>query len=106
METKIEVSLDNVKEIEVHYKEPQRGLWAVVCYYCHQNEPLALVEYYVYGKELISGKDLICTSYAPKSYNFLFIEKGFETKEVAQQRLEELKNERAKGYTLIREVEK
>lgn len=102
METKIEVSLDNVKEIEVHYKEPQYGLWAVVCYDCHKNQPLALVEYYVYGKELISGKDLVCTSYAPKSYNFSFVEKGFETKEVAQQRLEELKNERAKGYALIR----
>lgn len=96
MENKIEISLDNVKEIKVHYKEPRYGLWAVVCYDWHQNKPLALVEYYVYGKELISGEDLICTSYVPKSYNFSFVEKGFGTKEAAQKRLEELRHGKQK----------
>lgn len=90
--TKIEVPLDNVKEIEVHYEEPQYGLWAIVCYNRHQNKPYALAEYYVYGKKLISGEDLVCVTYAPKSYNFSIVETGFETKAEAQKRLEELRN--------------
>lgn len=90
--TKIEVPLDNVKEIEVHYEEPQYGLWAIVCYNHHQNKPYALAEYYIYGKKLISGEDLVCVTYAPKSYNFSIVEAGFETKEDAQKRLEELRN--------------
>ena len=97
METKIEVSLDNVKEIEVHYKKPRYGLWAIARYDWHKDKPLALVGYYVYGEKLISGEELICTSYAPKGYNFSFVEEGFETKEAAQKRLKELKNEIKKG---------
>ena len=54
--TKIEVPLDNVKEIEVHYEEPRYGLWAIVCYNHHQNKPYALAEYYVYGKNSFRAK--------------------------------------------------
>jgi len=102
MELKIGTSLDNIKKIEAHYKEPQFGLWAIVRYCGQQGKPYALAEYYLYGKELISGEDLICFTYAPRSYNFSIIEKGFATKEAAQKRLQEIRGnkERILSQTL------
>ena len=91
---RIEVSLDNVKKIEMHYKEPQFGLWAIVRYYGQQGKPYALAKYYMYGKELISGEDLICFTYAPRSYAFSIIEKGFKSREAAKKRLIEIRTEK------------
>ena len=93
MENKIEVSLDNVKKIEVHYKKPQHGLWMIACSDGHSNKHYALAEYRIYGKELISGEDLIYYTHAPRGYNFSVIEKGFKTKEEAEKRLKEIRNE-------------
>lgn len=98
---RIEVSLDNVKKIEMHYKEPQFGLWAIVRYCGQQGKPYALAEYYMYGKELISGEDLICFTYAPRSFNFSIIEKGFKSREAAKKRLIEIRTERQENQERI-----
>ena len=92
MRTKIEVSLDNVDETEVHYKEFRYGLWAIICYNCRKNEPLDLAEYFVYGKELISEEELISFPDVPKTEIFSLVEAGFKTREEAQKRLEEIRN--------------
>lgn len=76
MELKIKASLDNIKKIEMHYKEPQFGLWAIVRYCGQQGKPYALAEYYVYGKELVSGEELICFTYAPEAIIFRSLKKA------------------------------
>lgn len=101
MELKIEASLDNIKKIEAHYKEPQFGLWAIVRYCGQQGKPYALAEYYMYGKELVSGEDLICFTCAPRSYNFSIIEKGFKSREAAKKRLVEIRTEKQKKQERI-----
>lgn len=87
--TKIEVSLDNVDEIEVHYKKFRYGLWAIIY---RENEPLLLAEYFIHGKELIAEEELISFPNIPEGEVFSIVEAGFETREEAEKRLKEIKN--------------
>lgn len=95
---KIDNSIDRVV---VHYREPLER-WAIVEYSYQRSagRPLCVVRYYISGKDLISGKDTIYFVGASRGYNFSKVEMGFETKEAAEARLEELKALRkSKGVT-------
>lgn len=86
---KIDPDIDTVV---VRYRE-QLERWAIVEYSWQRNagQPLCVVQYYISGKDLIRGEDTIYFANAPRGYNFSKVEMGFETKEAAEARLEELK---------------
>lgn len=91
----------DIKGVVVKYHEPLER-WAIVEYSYQRSSgrPLCVVQYYISGKDLISGKDTIYFVGAPRGYNFSKVEMGFETKEAAEARLEELKALRkSKGAT-------
>lgn len=91
----------DIDTVVVRYRE-QLERWAIVEYSWQRNagQPLCVVQYYISGKDLIRGEDTIYFANAPRGYNFSKVEMGFETKEAAKARLEELKARRKTAYDM------
>ena len=91
----------DIKDVVVKYNEHLER-WAIIEYSWQRSagRPLCVAQYYISGKMLISGEDTIYWVGVPRGYNFSKVEMGFETKEAAEARLEELKALRkSKGVT-------
>lgn len=86
----LEDTIEEADKVLIHYKPPHEERYAVVEYFARKGKPLAVASYYIYGKELKSGADLICWFWRP-STNFSIIEDGFLTEAEALARLEELR---------------
>ena len=84
------VKLARAKKIQVLYEAPYEAKWAVVEYFAQKGKPLKVVQYHVYGEELIAGEELICWQWLP-STNFAVIEKGFRTEAEAIARMKMLR---------------
>ena len=89
----LEAKIANASKVEIHYKPPYEYRYAVVEYCCRKGRPLKVVEYYIYGEELKTGKPLICWSWID-STNFNIKELGFSTQEEATTRMKELREAR------------
>ena len=90
MNAELEDKIANAERVDLHYRPPYEYKYAVVEYTCRQGRPLKVAEYYTYGEELKSGKPLICWSWIA-STNFIVVEDGFGSEDVAKQRLKELR---------------
>lgn len=83
-------NLDNVSGITVAYKKPSAPLYAIVQYCCQQNKPYKILEYHVYGKDILNDEDKRVWEWCP-SMNFSVVEDGFTCKKEAEARLKNCK---------------
>lgn len=73
--------LETVETITVKYKRPYPPRWAIVKY---DGLDYYVVEYLIYGKDLITGE--VLKAWGPLPYisrNFMIIQEGFATEEEA-----------------------
>lgn len=84
--------MENIREITVSYKDYGAPLYAIVRYYCQQNKPYKILEYHIVGRDLLKNEDKRLWEWYP-SMNFSRIEDSFTSREEAEARLKELREE-------------
>ena len=91
--TELEAKIEKARKVEIHYQPPYEYRFAVVEYSCRQGKPLKVVNYYIFGEELKTGKQLICWDYY-SSTNWRVLEDSFTTHAEATARMKEIKEAR------------